>query len=59
MDNIIFTEELETISTLSTRKTKNRLIDDLENTLSLKSKLNNYINERLAYDNLMLSLERR
>ena len=59
VDNIIFTEELETISIISTRKTKNRLIDDLENTLSLKSKLNNYINERLAYDNLMLSLERR
>lgn len=59
MDNIIFTEELETLSIISTRKTKNRLIDDLENMLSLKSKLNNYINERLAYDNLMLSLERR
>jgi DNA polymerase-3 subunit delta' len=59
MENIIFTEELETISLLSTRKTKNRLIDDLENTLSLKSRLNNYINERLAFDNLMLNLERR
>jgi len=59
MENIIFTEELETISIISTRKTKNRLIDDLENTLSLKSRLNNYINERLAFDNLMLNLERR
>jgi DNA polymerase-3 subunit delta' len=59
MENIIFTEELETISILSTSKTKNRLIDDLENTLSLKSRLNNYINERLAFDNLMLNLERR
>ena len=59
VDNIIFTEELETISIISTRKTKNRLIEDLESILSLKSKLNNYINERLAYDNLMLSLERR
>ena len=59
MENIIFAEELETISIISTRKTKNRLIDDLENTLSLKSRLNNYINERLAYDNLMLNLERR
>ncbi|KFZ26907.1 MAG: DNA polymerase III subunit tau [Candidatus Izimaplasma bacterium HR2] len=59
VDNIIFNEELETISTISTRKTKNRLIDDLESMLSLKAKLNNYINERLAYDNLLLSLERR
>lgn len=59
IDNITFNEELETISIISTRKTKNRLIDDLESMLSLKSRLNNYINERLAYDNLMLSLERR
>ncbi len=59
VDNIIFNEELESISIISTRKTKYRLIDDLESMLSLKAKLNNYINERLAYDNLLLSLERR
>jgi DNA polymerase-3 subunit delta' len=59
VDNIIFNDELESISIISTRKTKNRLIDDLESMLSLKSRLNNYINERLAYDNLLLSLERR
>jgi DNA polymerase-3 subunit delta' len=59
LDNIVFKDELETISKVASEKTKNRLIEELEKMLSLKSRLNSYINERLAYDNLLLSLERR
>jgi len=59
LDNIVFKDELKTINSLASEKTKNRLIEELEKMLSLKSRLNSYINERLAYDNLLLSLERR
>jgi len=59
LDNIVFKDELETISSITSEKTKNRLIEELEKMLSLKSRLDSYINERLAYDNLLLSLERR
>ncbi len=59
INNIVFKDELDTISIISKVKTKNRLIEELEKMLSLKSRLNSYINERLAYDNLLLSLERR
>jgi DNA polymerase-3 subunit delta' len=57
--HIIFHDEAGTIEQLAALKTKNRLIRELENMLSLKGKLNHYINERLAYDNLLLDLERR
>ncbi len=57
--NIVFKDELSTISGIANYKTKNRLIDELESMLSLKSRLHSYINERLAYDNLLLELERR
>ncbi|MBU1019717.1 MAG: hypothetical protein KJ847_00765 [Firmicutes bacterium] len=57
--HIVFTDEIESIETIARDKTKNRLIQELESMLSLKAKLNSYINERLAYDNLLLSLERR
>ena len=59
INNIVFSDDLETIKTIARGKTKNRLIEELESMLSLKSRLNSYINERLAYDNLLLSLERR
>ncbi len=59
INNIVFSDELNTIKIIARGKTKNRLIEELENMLSLKSRLNAYINERLAYDNLLLSLERR
>lgn len=59
VQNIVFKEEIDTINLIAKDKTKNRLIEDLEKMLSLKSRLNSYINERLAYDNLLLSLERR
>lgn len=57
--NIVFEDELATIASISRGKTKNRLIEELEEMLALKARLNSYINERLAYDNLLLSLERR
>ncbi len=57
--NVVFKDELGTISGIANHKTKNRLIDELESMLSLKSRLHSYINERLAYDNLLLELERR
>jgi len=57
--NIVFRDEIDTLKIIAQAKTKNRLIEELEKMLSLKSRLNSYINERLAYDNLLLSLERR
>ncbi len=57
--NIVFKDEIETISGIVNHKTKNRLIDELESMLTLQSRINSYINERLAYDNLLLDLERR
>ena len=59
LEKIVFKDEIDTLSTIATTKTKNRLIEELEKMLSLKSRLNSYINERLAYDNILLSLERR
>ena len=59
LGNIVFKDEMDTISNIATIKTKNRLIEELEKMLSLTARLNSYINERLAYDNLLLSLERR
>ncbi len=59
MTNIVFKDEIDTLNIISSNKTKNRLIEELEKMLRLKSRLNSYINERLAYDNLLLSLERR
>ncbi len=59
MANIVFKDEIDTLNIISSNKTKNRLIEELEKMLRLKSRLNSYINERLAYDNLLLSLERR
>lgn len=58
IENIVFRGEMDTINIVSRFKTKNRLIEELEKMLELKSRLNSYINERLAYDNLLLSLER-
>ena len=57
--NIVFKNELGTIINIASDKTKNRLISELEAMLVLKSHLYKYINERLAYDNLLLQLERR
>ena len=59
MRNIVFRDELDTISGIVDHKPKNRLITELEHMLTLQSRLNNYINERLAYENLLLELERR
>lgn len=59
LKHIVFLDEIETMETIARDKSKNRLIEELESMLSLKSRLNSYINERLAYDNLLLSLERR
>ena len=59
MNNIAYSSCINTISAIARDKTKNRLIEELESMLTLKSRLNNYINFRLAYDNLLLKLERR
>ena len=59
MQNIVFKDNLDTICGIVDHKSKNRLITELEHMLTLQSRLNNYINERLAYDNLLLELERR
>jgi DNA polymerase-3 subunit delta' len=57
--SIIFKDELNTIKLIAEAKTKNRLITELESMLELKSRMNSYINLKLAYDNLLLQLERR
>ena len=57
--NIVFTDDIETIKTIAFDKPKNRLIDELEHMLSLKTRMTSYINRSLAYDNLLLSLEKR
>lgn len=59
MYQIAFEEEIDIISAIARDKTKNRLIEELESMLTLKAKMNSYINFRLAYDNLLLQLERR
>ena len=59
MYHIAFEEEMDTIQAIARDKTKNRLIEELEEMLALKARIDSYINERLAYDNLLLSLERR
>lgn len=59
MKSIVFKDSLDTICGIVDHKTKNRLITELEHMLTLKSRLNNYINERLAFENLLLELERR
>ena len=57
--NIVFKNDIETMSGIVDHKTKNRLITELEHMLTLQSRLKSYINERLAYENLLLELERR
>lgn len=58
MMHLVFEESLDTISALARVKTKKRRIAELEHMLALESRLDRYINERLAYDNLMYELER-
>lgn len=59
MEHIVYQKEIHTIGTIVREKTKNRLIDELERMLSLQARMNSYINRSLAYDNLLLSLEKR
>jgi len=59
MNNIAFQSEIETIQAIARDKTKNRLIEELESMLELQSHFVSFINVRLAYDNLLLMLERR
>ncbi len=59
MNHIVFKNEMNTIGSIAKVKTKNRLIDELEHMLSLQSRMNSYINKNLAYDNMLLSLEKR
>lgn len=58
MNNIAFKDEINIISSIARSKDKNRLIDELESMLTLQSHMKSYINQRLAYDNLLLTLER-
>ncbi len=57
--HVVFQQEESIISILANQKSKKRLIAELETMLNLETRLNSYINERLAYDNLLLELERR
>ena len=56
---VVFEEQLHIIQAINQVKTKRMLEEELEAMLVLKHHLNHYINERLAMDNLLLTLERR
>ncbi len=55
----IFQEQLATIETILTFKSKAMLLEELEQMLELKNRLNQFVNTRLAFDNLLMFLERR
>ena len=57
--HVIFQSELGSLHALASQKPKQKRIDELEHMLSLQGRLRSFINERLAYDNLLLTLERR
>ncbi len=57
--NLIFDDQQAIMETILPHKTKAMLLEELQHMLSLKNNLNFYINERLAFDNLLLALERR
>lgn len=56
---IIFEDAIDILNSVASHKTKAMLIEELELMLALKVKLNHFINTDLAFDNLMLALERR
>lgn len=55
----VFVEDSETQAQIITMKTEAMLLEELDMMLELRAKLKHYINERLAFDNLLLALERR
>lgn len=59
LPRVVFQSELDQLSRLALQHPKQRRIDELERMLSLQGRLRSYINERLAFDNLLLELERR
>lgn len=59
MAHIVFEREVNDLELLASQKPKEQRIQELEHMLSLQGRLRSYINERLAFDNLILQLERR
>jgi len=57
-NQIIFTDAIETIERLEERFTLETLTRIFEQMLTIKERQKNYINMRLAFDNVMLALER-
>ena len=58
-EKLVFKAHSETITQVASMKTLTMLKEELEMMLSLRTKLSRYINERLAFDNLMVTMERR
>ncbi len=58
-NQIVFAEEIDTIESCVKRYELDDLIAILEQMLTIKTRQNNFINMRLAFDNLMLALESR
>lgn len=56
---VVFKDHLDVSKELVERKSKARILEEMEEMLSLQSRLNHYINQRLAIDNLLIGLERR
>jgi DNA polymerase-3 subunit delta' len=57
--SLVFHDHLEISKEIASRKSKERITGELEEMLSLQSRLDHYINQRLAVDNLLIALERR
>ncbi len=55
---VIFAEDINTIESIASRMSLSALTDILERLLVLNTRKNQFINMRLAFDNLMLALER-
>ncbi len=56
---IIFEEHQDIITRVGAQKTTSMLLEELEMMMAIKVNQKHYINTRLAFDNLMLALERR
>ncbi len=57
-NQIVFADRIDTIEALAKRYELNDLLAVLEHMLQLKARQKNYVNTRLALDNIMLDLER-
>lgn len=58
-EKLVFRAHSETIAKIAAMKSLAMLKEELDMMLTLRTRLSRYINERLAFDNLMVTMERR